>query len=343
MVRQSLTGDLGVDVHLGSPVAGVDTARRQVRLADGTVLPYDDVVVTTGMTARVLPDADPARHTNVHVLRTYDDAARLRTALGATDRLAVVGAGFIGSEVASGAVAAGLSVTVIDPMPVPLHRSLGPVPGTDLAARQRASGVVLRTGVGVSGVRANADGGRVEALELSDGSRLEVDEVLLGLGGVPATDVLTNTPVTVARGVVTDEYGRTDVEGVWAAGDVAESFHRGYGRHLQVEHWFNAHEQATVVADNLLATDDDALTAHAPVPYFWSHQHGVHLQVLGTTEADGEPRRLETPNGKGSVLLYTTGSTLVGVVTLNAAPVLMKLRPLVARQAPVGEAVDLIG
>lgn len=331
--RKDLRADLDIDLRLGQPIRTVDPATRRLLLADGTAESYDALVLATGSRARSL-GAAVTDLANVHILRSYDDCVRLRTALRAAGSLAVVGGGFIGCEVAAGAVAAQLAVTMIEPLPVPLGRSLGLLPGRRIAELHATAGLSIRTGTGVIGF----DGvHRAERIRLSDGSSIQADVVLLGLGAIPASEWLRGSGIALRKGVLCDEFGRTSAPGVWAAGDIAQTLRRATRQHETVEHWYNAHEQASIVANNILTADGD-LTAFEPLPYFWSEQGGVRVQVLGRVDPDAAPATVELASERPSAVYLYGSKELTGAVSLNAAAQLMSLRPLLLRRASVEEA-----
>ena len=337
LARDDLVRDLGVDFRPGTEVTGLDAARRRLTVHTGETFGYDSLIIATGALARDL--AEGRRYPNVRTLRSYDDCMRLRAALRKHPRLVVAGAGFIGCEVATAAARAGLDVTVIEPLSVPLGRSLGALPGSRVAGLLEASGARLITGTGVAAVSGNA---RAEAVRLSDGRVLEADEVLVGLGATPDVDWLRDSGVGVGRGAICDEYGRSSAPGVWAAGDAAEYRHRGYGGHIIVEHWFNAHEQAAAVAANVLAGDGE-LTEYRPLPYFWSEQAGVRIQVLGRPEPTEEPQAVHVESPRPAVVyLYGEPERLTAAVSFGAPARLMKLRPLILRGASLAEAAALV-
>jgi NADPH-dependent 2,4-dienoyl-CoA reductase/sulfur reductase-like enzyme len=244
----------GIDLALGRRVHAIDVARRTALVGDETVA-WNALVLATGARARRLDGP------HVHVLRTLDDARALLAAVTPLSRVAIVGAGFIGTEVASTLLPRAASVTVVDPLPAPLHQVLGPDVGRMLAARYRSAGVELRLGVGV----ARLDGDVV----LSDGERLPADVVVVGIGAQPESPF---------GGVVeTDECGRTKWSGVYACGDVASWWRPSLDRRVRVEHWTSAAGQARAVAAAIVgepAPFDD-------VPYFWSDQFGMRLQHVG--------------------------------------------------------------
>lgn len=331
--RKDLRTDLDVDLRLGQPVRSVDPVTRKLALADGTAEAYDALVLATGSCARGIGPA-ASELANVHTLRSYDDCVGLGKALRAAGSLAVVGGGFIGCEVATGAVAAGLAVTMFEPLPVPMGRSLGRVPGQRISELHAAAGLRICTGIGVIGF----DGAqRAERIRLSDGSSVQADVVLLGLGAIPASEWLRGSGIAVDRGVLCDEFGRTSVAGVWAAGDVAQTLSRPTGRYETVEHWLNAHEQASIVADNIL-TGDGELTAYEPLPYFWSEQNGVRVQVLGRLDPEAAPAVVELHSERPSVVYLYGEARLTGAVSLNAPAQLMSLRPLLLNGGTVEDA-----
>lgn len=253
------------------------TALRPGRVGlDGEELPADGVVIATGARART--SGASSGLAGVHVLRTLDDAAALRDGLTGASRVAVVGAGFIGTEVASTAVALGARVTIVEPQALPLGQALGSQVAERLVSTIREHGVELRTGVGVAGIAGNQ---HVTHLELDDGSRVEADLVVVGVGAVPNTEWLDGSGVICGNGVLTDAWGRTNRPGVVAAGDVA------CADGLRVEHWTNARDMPVVAARTLLAdaAGAEAGAPHRPAPYVWSEQFGHRIQMVGRVRA----------------------------------------------------------
>ena len=267
-----------IELVLGHRVERLDLARRTY---DGGP-PADALVIATGARARALPGPTPP---GVLTLRTAADADRLRTALEHARRLAIVGAGFVGAEVASTARGLGVDVTLIDLAPAPLSRVLGEEAGEVLAERYRAHGVELRMGVGLSRIATSADG-RVEGLELADGSVVDCDIALIAIGAAPASELLGGD----RAGIETDACGRTVHPGVFACGDVASAWRPSMGAHVRVEHWTSAAGQAAAVAHAILGRS----RPYDDLPYFWSDQFGLRLQHVGhphgweTTEVEGD-------------------------------------------------------
>jgi NADPH-dependent 2,4-dienoyl-CoA reductase/sulfur reductase-like enzyme len=264
----------GVELVLGAAATGLDPGRRHVLIAGERRLRYDRLVVATGGAPRVLPIL--RGRTNVHVLRTLDDALALRAVLHPAVRLAVVGAGLVGLEVAATARALGAAVTVVEAAPAPLAAVLGERIGSWLAELQRAAGVEVLTGVTLAAVRGGA---HVSALRLGDGRRIACDAVLMAVGMAPATGWLDGCGLP-AGAIAADSEGRTRLPHIYAAGDV-----RGAG------HWEAAARQGATVAASILGVPAPA----APPAAFWSDQHGVRLQFAGTAaghdcvEVDGDP------------------------------------------------------
>jgi NADPH-dependent 2,4-dienoyl-CoA reductase/sulfur reductase-like enzyme len=260
------------DVRLlrGEAAVALDPATRQVVTASGGRLDAQHVLIATGSEPRPLPLLDG--YANVHTLRTLDDAAALRAAIAPGTRLAIVGAGFIGQEVAATARGAGAHATLIEALPVPLMRLLGPRLGAWFAGLHREHGVDVALGVSVAAGRGDD---RVEALELADGRRVPCDAVLVGVGVAPATGWLSGTPLGGGP-ISVDALGRTALPGVYAAGDVAATPSPG-GGHERCEHWEAAVRGAVAAAHGILRLDPPP----AAVPGFWSDQYGLRIQLVG--------------------------------------------------------------
>ncbi len=257
-----------IKLLLGRRVERISPKHRTALLSDGRELIWDALVLATGARARRLSGLDTP--VGVHYLRTLPDALALSAALAEGKRLAVVGAGFIGAEVASTAVSLGLDVSVIEPLQAPLERVLGSEIGMLLAERYRAHGVELLLGTGMTGFVSD-ENGHLRALQLSDGSQVSCDVAVIGIGAEPAGELLGG------REIETDASGRTEHEGIYACGDVASSWRPSLGRRLRMEHWTSASGQAAVVARTILGEE----SVHDDVPFFWSDQFGLRLQYVG--------------------------------------------------------------
>jgi len=275
--------DLNLDLRLGCRATGLDVADRTLEV-EGIVESFDGLVIATGTRCRTLPGTEGLG--GVHTLRTRDDAAAIRDALAdGTGRLVVVGAGFIGAEVASTAIGRGVEVTMVEALEAPFGRVLGVEMGAVMADVHRQHGVDLRTGVGVEEVLGD---GHVAGVRLTDGTTLEADLLVVGIGVVPNTEWLEGSGLTLDNGVVCDETCLA-APGIVAAGDVARWPNPRYGELMRVEHWDNAVQQGVHAARRLLVSDDEA-TPFAPVPWFWSDQYDRKVQLAGRPHPDDEVR-----------------------------------------------------
>ena len=318
--KQGSYDELELDLRLGRRAVALDPAARRLELDDGSALGFDGLVIATGAAPRPLPGA-PAL-AGVHVLRSLDDALAIREELGRSPRVAVVGAGFIGGEVAASCRARGLEVTLIEALPVPLAGVLGERFGNLCADIHRDHGVDLRCGVGVAALE-GAD--RVERVALSDGSKLAADLVIVGIGVVPVTDWLASSGLRIDDGVVCDERCFA-APGIVAAGDVARWHNPRFDESMRVEHWTNAVEQGTHAARALLSGPDTA-ESYAPVPFFWSDQYDVKLQHAGRPRPDDEIRiATGSVEERRFVALYGRAGRLTGVLAMNRARQMMEYR-----------------
>ncbi|MER6948464.1 FAD/NAD(P)-binding oxidoreductase [Nonomuraea sp. NPDC000554] len=274
----------------GHRAVRLDTEARTVQLDDGRTLSYDALVIATGLTPRRLAfQGEPA---GVHTLRTLDDALALRAALKREARVAVIGAGVLGCEIAATARLLGARVTLVDPVPVAMARLIGDELGALVAALHQRHGVDVRTGVGVAGL--SEDAGHVTAVELTDGERVAADLVVVAIGSVPATGWLTGSGLTLNDGVECDSHCRA-APGVHAVGDVARWYHRTLGRTIRLENRTNATQQAVAVADDILGHG----SPYVPIPYFWTDQYDVKLQVHGVIPPGARIRPLDGEPGAG--------------------------------------------
>jgi NADPH-dependent 2,4-dienoyl-CoA reductase/sulfur reductase-like enzyme len=265
---------LELDFRLGVRADGVDPATKTVTLADGAIVGYDDLVIATGVRPRWLPGTEGVP--GVHVLRTLADARALKALLEQNPRLVIVGAGFLGAEVAAVARAAGAQVTLVSDLEAPLSDVLGRDLGELLIGTHREHGVEVVTGALVEQVL--TAGGRAAGVRLADGRTIEADAVLVSIGSVPNVEWLAGSGIECGNGVLCDEFCRAG-PGVWAAGDVASWRHPVLGTRLRIEHRTNAAEQGMAVARNILSGGDPA--PFAPVPYIWSDQYDLKIQIYG--------------------------------------------------------------
>jgi NADPH-dependent 2,4-dienoyl-CoA reductase/sulfur reductase-like enzyme len=318
--------DLDVSLYLGRSAVGVD--RATVELADGTRLRYDALVVATGVRPRRLPGQPD--HPELHVLRTLEDCRELRDSIFRAHSLLVVGAGFIGAEVAATARMAGLEVTMIEALPMPFARVLGEQMGQLCARLQTDNGVSVRCGMRLEGF-ADSNGGITA--RLADGSIVRADCGVVGVGTVVDCGWLAGLGVSTEGGLLCDATGLVEGTGnVYAVGDVAAWRHPTIGDRPRIEHWTSATEQAAVVAQRIAGTE---ITRQADVvPYFWSDQYGLTLQLVGRCDLATSVEVLHDPGViKGTVAGYFCAGTLVAVLAFHAPRLLNRYRRLVAAGA----------
>jgi len=283
--------DLGIDWLLGERAVGLDVGGRSVALASGTALAFDGLVIATGARPRRLP-AQPDLP-GVHVVRTVDDSLALRADLDAGPaRVAVVGAGFIGAEVAATCRRRGHEVTVVEPLPQPLERVLGAEVGRVVADLHRREGVDLRLGVGVAAIEGDE---RVRLVRTTDGEEIAADVVVVGIGVVPNTEWLEGSGLPLGNGVLCDATTLV-APGIVACGDVAAWDSPRYGR-IRVEHWDNAVDMGRAAGRRLLVPDGEA-EPYDPVPWFWSDQYDVRLQVAGRPTPPEQGGKLAVVGGE---------------------------------------------
>ena len=276
--------ELRIDARLGASATGLDPERQVVSLDDGTEMSYDGLVVATGAAPRRLPGQPDAA--GIHLLRTLDDSLALREELIPGAEVVVIGAGFIGLEVAATARTRGCEVVVLEGLPAPLVRALGAEMGTAVAAVHGRNGVEVRCGVQVAGIE--VDGGRVRAVGLAGGAAVPADVVVVGIGVTPCVDWLAGSGAELRDGVVCDATLWTGLTNVFAAGDCARWVNEQFGEEMRVEHWTNAAEQGAAVANNLVALSRGEPTEpYSAVPFFWSDQFDSRIQFLG--RATGTP------------------------------------------------------
>jgi NADPH-dependent 2,4-dienoyl-CoA reductase/sulfur reductase-like enzyme len=274
--------DLQADWLLGAAATRLDTSCGAVELADGVRVDADGVVLATGSRARRWPGCGALA--GVHVVRTVDDAVALRADLRAGARLVVIGAGFIGAEVASTARKLGLDVTVVEAAPTPLAVQLGEQLGTIIASAHAINGTTLVCGVGVAGLT-GVD--RVTGVNLVDGRHLPADVVVVGIGGVPNIEWLQGSGLELGNGVICGAGGETAIPNVVAVGDCAAWRDAVTGMAHRVEHWTGALERPAIAVATLLAGGLHQGTAVKP-PYFWSDQYGLRIQFAGISRPGDE-------------------------------------------------------
>ncbi|HEX3841514.1 MAG TPA: FAD-dependent oxidoreductase [Acidimicrobiales bacterium] len=333
----------GLEFRLGLRATRLDTDAHTLDCDDGSQVHYDGLIVATGARPRWLPGTEGMA--GVRTLRTLDDSRGLRddlTKLGEGARLVVIGAGFIGAEVAATCHGLGADVTVVEALPTPLAGVIGQQMGEVCAGLHLDAGVALRLGVGVDKVVPSPDGDGTPPLQvhLSDGSVLDADLVVVGIGVTPAVDWLEDSGLTLVNGVMcSDRLFAAD--SVVAAGDVARWTHVLLDEDIRIEHWTNAAEGGALAAHNLIA-GSAAAEPYTPVPFFWSDQYQAKIQVLGRPDPEDE---VVVVDGSGEdrklVALYRRGDRLSAALAISRPRQLMAYRPLLAAAASFDEALEL--
>ncbi len=324
---ESWFAEVGITLHRADPAVAVDRAGRVLTLRSGVKLPYRQLVLATGTRARRLPHL-PDGLANVAVLRTAAVAAWWRDRLPAIGQLTVVGGGFIGLEVAATARALGKDVEVVESAPRLLMRSVSPELAEHVLQTHRASGIHMRLGVAVGGFEVSGD--RLRALTV-DGVRHEVDMLLLGIGAVPEHALATQAGLACDNGIVVDEHMRTSDPTILAIGDCTSFPEPTSGRRLRLESVQNANDQAKAAVGTLTGND----APYKALPWFWSEQGSLRLQMAGLMPADGVRHRRSGAAPTSFSLLHYVGNRLVSVESVNAPADHMAARKLLeARVSP---------
>ena len=328
--EQSYADELRTTLRLGTTALRLDPDRRTLQLDDGE-LPFSALVIATGARPRRLP-VDGQDLPGVHVVRTVDDARAVHRDLADARQVVVVGAGFIGSEVASAARARGLDVTVLEAAPTPLAHAVGARFGATLAELHGRHGTTVRCGAAVTGLDGTE---RVEAVRLADGSSVPADLVVVGVGAEPVVEWLEGSGVEVDDGVRCDATLATSVPGVYAAGDVARWHNPLFDRSMRLEHWTNAAEQGGAAGRH--AVDPDSAQPFGSVPYFWSDLYGSRVQLVGVPSGEAD-FLVGDADAESWLALYVDGDRLVGALGLNATKLVMRARVLLGKRASTKDA-----
>jgi NADPH-dependent 2,4-dienoyl-CoA reductase/sulfur reductase-like enzyme len=332
---------LDLDMRLGRPATELDTERKVVSLADGTEVSYDGLIIATGSVPRGLPGQP--RLDGVVELRTLADSLDLRDRIAdGSARVVVVGAGFVGLEVAATARQKGCDVTVLEGAAAPLIRGLGSEMGIAAASVHARNGVHLRCGVQVKAIE--GDGTRVTGVRLADDSLVPCDVVVVGIGVAPATEWLSGSGLALRDGVVCDATLFTGAPGVFAAGDCVRWPNGVFGGHddveMRIEHWTNAAEQGAAAARNLLAVSrGDVPVSFESVPFFWSDQFDSRIQFIGRVHGGDDIQIIAGSTDGPFVALYGWEGRLRGVLGVSMPKLVMPFRALVAAKASWDEAL----
>lgn len=323
--------DNNVELRLGVRAVDLDVANRTLTLSDDSRVAADAVILATGGRSRELsvPGAELA---GVFGLRTLADSAAIRAAAANAEHAVIVGMGFIGAEVAATLRGMGIEVTVVEPLSVPLERVLGERVGAVVGGLHAEHGVQMIFGDGVVGF--DGDGGRVREVATSSGSRLKADMVIVGVGMVPDTALVADTAVELSNGIMVDEFARSSVEGIYAAGDVANHFHPLYGRHVRTEHWTHAVDHGAVAARSVLGT----AAPYDTVPWVWSDQYDLALQYAGMhTGWDALVVRGDL-DARDAIAFYIRDEIPVAAVALNRGRDMRRALGILKRAQPVSVA-----
>jgi NADPH-dependent 2,4-dienoyl-CoA reductase/sulfur reductase-like enzyme len=326
VLRKQGVDDLELDWRLNTRATSLDLAAREITLSSGEPVAFDGLVIATGTTPRTLSQGP-----NVVTLRTLDDALALRARLDGGPKVAIIGAGFIGAEVAASCRARRLDVTVLEALPQPMVRGLGPELGAVIAAVHRDHGVDMRTGVEVSAIEP-------AGVRLGDGTLVSADVILVAIGVVPDTDWLDGSGLMIENGVVSDATGLV-ADDVVAAGDVARWPNLLFdGELMRLEHWTNATEQGVHVARRLLGHEEP----FAPVPFVWSDQYDRKIQAVGIISADAAVHIAHgTLAERQFVALFGRSGRIMGALGFNRARMVMQYRRLIAERASWDDALKL--
>jgi 3-phenylpropionate/trans-cinnamate dioxygenase ferredoxin reductase component len=322
--------DHAVDLCPGATVTSLDPASRTVTTATGARLSYDKLLLATGSTPRrlSLPGSDLD---GVHYLRSVEDSDRIKAGFARAQRVAIIGAGWIGLETAAAARHAGLNVTLLESSAMPLLRVLGPEAAPIFADLHREHGVDLRCEVAVSEVTGRNES--VTGLMLSDGSRIDADMVLVGIGITPNTELAAAAGLDVGNGVIVDEHLRSSDPDIYAAGDVANAYNPRLGRRLRVEHWANARRQGATAAKAMLGQD----AVDARPSYFFSDQYDLGMEYTGDIGPSGYDRvlfRRHDDSGQVIVFWLQEQRVLAGM-NINIWDVASEIERLVQSSRPV--------
>ena len=316
-----------IETRFGVRATRVDAAEKVVELDDGERVAYDELLVATGGRNRLLPI--PGLHLEgVHDLRTVADCERIRTEIAPGRKAVVVGMGFIGSEVAASLRQSGVEVVVVDRNKVPLRRVLGEEVGRVMEGIHRDHGAKL---IFEDTVAAFEGADRVERVVTQGGLRIECDFVVVGLGVEPVTELLADTGAQIDNGIVVDEFCRTGVEGIYAAGDVANHYHPVFERRIRVEHWQNALNQGPAAARNMLGKDEP----YDDIPWFWSDQYDFNLQYTGFHTEWDELIVRGSMEERNFVAFYRKDERVLAAVAVNRGRDLRRSMRLIKAQRPV--------
>jgi NADPH-dependent 2,4-dienoyl-CoA reductase/sulfur reductase-like enzyme len=334
LVDDAMLEKLQLDLRLGVRATRLDRDSRSVSLSDGSNVLYDALVVATGASPRVLPNSTHLK--GVHTLRTLNDAIAIKEEFEKSPKVVVVGAGFIGSEVAAAARKYGLDTTIVEALPQPLSSSVGEEVGAACAKLHEKNGVTLYCDSPVETFEGDS---KVEGVRLKTGEIVSADVVVVGVGVVPETRWLSGSGLNIENGLLCDETC-TAGDNIYAVGDVARWFNPLFGETMRIEHWTNAIDQARYVARNI-ASGDDEYEAFAPLPYVWSDQYETSIQYIGYASSYDEVKIVHGDlESLKFIALYRKNNRLVAALSFDQQQILGDFRQLITNQASWDEALE---
>ena len=320
-----------IDLRLGRSAVSLDTGRGEIALDDGERVRYDRLLIATGAEPRRLP-IPGADLDNVLYLRTVEDSDALRQRLDQGGSAVVVGAGWIGCEVAASARQRGVDVTVVDPLEFPLERVLGPEVGAIYRDVHTDQGVRMLMGTGVESFEGS---GAVERVRLSDGKTIDCDFVVVGVGVTPRVELGAQAGLTVDNGIRANQFLETSASGVFAAGDVVNADHPFFGEPVRVEHWGNALEQGPAAARNMLGRNEP----YARLPYFFSDQYDVGMEYAGFARTWDRVEFLGKPESRAFIAFWVQQGRVVAGMNVNIWDVNERIQELIRDRAPIDVAL----
>ena len=327
--EEGFYGEQQIELRLGQTATALDTAGRELELDDGERLRYDRLLLATGAQPRPLP-IPGADLDGVLYLRSVGDSDALRKRFAQSESVVVVGAGWIGSEVAASARQLGLDVTVIEPMTVPLERVLGTDAGAVYRDIHADHGVRMLLGSGVTAIEGSH---AVERVRTRDGQEVDCDLVVVGVGVEPRTGLAEQAGLAIDNGILVDEFLQSSAPGVFAAGDVANAQHPFYGERIRVEHWANALNQGPAAARNMLGQ----AVAYERLPYFFSDQYDVGMEYTGYARQWDRVVFRGDPAGREFIAFWLEGGRVVAGMNVNVWEVTDAIKRLIGGRVEVDE------
>ena len=316
-----------IQLHLGTEATALDPISKTLTLADGASLRFDKLLLATGSRVRTLP-IPGSELEGIHYLRTIDDSQAIAQSMNSASRVVIVGAGFIGSEVAAVCKTAGLEVTVLEIQPQPMAHILGEEMGAIYANLHTSRGIDLRLQEGISGIRGSS---RAEQVITDQGNAIDCDFVVIGVGIAPDTALAESAGLEADRGILIDENCQTSHPDIYAAGDVANWFHPDLGHRLRVEHWDNALNQGAAAAKSMLG----AAEPYSPTLYFWSDQYDLNIQYLGHATEWDEIAVRGNPDEEKFTTFYLKDGSVHGALVVNNFRDIRPTRTLIGQKTPI--------